>query len=77
VHTQREHIKTDDISETTLYSYINSIYIYIGTNQYRADVVMECEVYGWEKQRLTRIDGIEIKTSDKHREEKKIRENSC
>lgn len=51
------------------YSYINAIYI--GTNQYRADVVMECEVYGWEKQRLTRIDGIEIKTSDKHREEKK------
>lgn len=32
---------------------------------------MECEVYGWAKQRLTRIDGIEIKTSDKRGEAKK------
>jgi hypothetical protein len=34
---------------------------------------MECEVYGWAKQRLTRIDWIEIKTSDKRGEEKNKR----
>jgi len=52
--------------------------LYIGTNQYRADVVvMECEVYGWAKQRLTRIDGIEIKTSDERRGEGKNKRKLC
>jgi len=63
-----EHIKpTTSVKQH--YSYINAIYI--GTNQYRADIVMECEVYGWAKQCLTRIDEIEIKTSDERGERKK------
>lgn len=49
--------------------------LYIGTNQYRADVVMECEVYGWAKQRLTRIDEIEIKTSDERGKNKNKRKH--